>query len=317
MKGTLAIDKAGKRRRGSRCSRALHISYAKVDPSMPPENSPTSGASLTDRSAFGSQVPATASQDDAGALTIAHQTTLTFLGTGNFSAPARYWNSFLIGERVLVEPSPAVLPNLRKLGKNPRDIDVIFISHFHADHTFGWPFLLLSYLSWDRRASDLWVVGPPGIKDFLENMTRAGAIDHIVSAGFAAPGGGFPLRYIEVTGEEQEAGPVRFRAVRVEHDTTLDCYGYLIRDGERTIGYSGDSRLCDGLREIAAGADTLVLACNQRHEVTPFHMNLDDVRTLRAEYPAVPFVLTHRGPDVDGDGIADVTVPDDFETVIV
>src|SRR5215211_769702 len=69
-------------------------------------------------------------------------TRLTFLGTGNFSAPARYWNSFLIGDRVLVEPSPAVLPNLRKAGINPRAIDVVFISHFHADHTFGWPFLL-------------------------------------------------------------------------------------------------------------------------------------------------------------------------------
>jgi ribonuclease Z len=284
---------------------------------MPGDDSPITGANLTVPPVSRHQPPRSETVRETDAPSTVRQISLTFLGTGNFSAPARYWNSFLIGDRVLVEPSPAVLPNLRKLGKDPRDIDVIFISHFHADHTFGWPFLLLSYLSWDRREADLWVVGPPGIKDFLENMTRAGAINHIVVAGFAAPGGGFPLRYVEVTGEEQQAGPVRFRAVRVEHDTTLDCYGYLIQDGERTIGYSGDSRLCDGLRSIAAGADTLVLACNQRHERTPFHMNLDDVRTLRAEFPSVPFVLTHRGPDVDGDGIAGVSVPDDFETVMV
>jgi ribonuclease BN (tRNA processing enzyme) len=239
---------------------------------------------------------------------------LTFLGTGNFSAPARYWNSFLIGDRVLVEPSPAVLPNLRKAGVDPRAIDVVFISHFHADHTFGWPFLLLSYLTWDRRDSDLWVVGPPGIQAYLENMVRAGAIDHIVAASRAAQGGGFSLRYVEVNGEDQAAGDVRFRAVRVEHDPALDCYGYLISDGDHTLGYSGDSRLCDGLRQIAAAAGTFVLGCNQRHEVSPVHMNLDDVRTLRSEFPGLPFVLTHRGPDVDGDGIDNVFVPDDLET---
>jgi hypothetical protein len=60
-----------------------------------------------------------------------------------------------------------------------------------------------------------------------------------------------------------------------------------------------------------------VLACNQRHEVTPIHMNLNDVRTLRTEFPDLPFVLTHRGPDVDGDGIEGVVVPDDLETVTV
>jgi ribonuclease BN (tRNA processing enzyme) len=242
---------------------------------------------------------------------------LTFLGTGNFSAPARYWNSFLIGDRVLVEPSPAVLPNLRKAGIDPRAIDVIFISHFHADHTFGWPFLLLSYLLWDRRDTDLWVVGPPGVQAFLENMVRAGAIDHIVSASRTAQGGGFSLRYVEVSGGMQSAGDVQFQAVRVEHDPALDCYGYLIVDGGRTLGYSGDSRLCDGLRTIASGADTLVLDCDQRHTVAPIHMNLRDVRTLRAEFPNLPFVLTHRGADVDGDGIEGVTVPDDLETVAV
>ena len=39
---------------------------------------------------------------------------LTFLGTGNFLAPGRYWNSFVIDGTVLVEPSPTALPHLRR-----------------------------------------------------------------------------------------------------------------------------------------------------------------------------------------------------------
>lgn len=136
------------------------------------------------------------------------RTPLTFLGTGNFSAPGRYWNSFLIGDRILVEASPSVLPNLRLARIDPRTIDVIFLSHFHADHTFGWPFLLLSYLTSDRRSSELSVVGPPGVQPFLENMLRAGAIDHLVKSARATLGG-FPLNVVEVTGEEQDVSLLR------------------------------------------------------------------------------------------------------------
>ena len=242
---------------------------------------------------------------------------VTFLGTGNFSAPGRYWNSFLIGGRVLVEPSPSVLPNLRRCGLDPRAIDVVFISHFHADHTFGWPFLLLSYLSTDRRDSDLWVVGPPGVQAFLENMVRAGAIEHIVAAARTAAGGGFAVRYVEVSGAEQTAGPVRFQAERVEHDPALDCYGYLIEHAGRTLGYSGDTRLCDAVRRIAARADALVLDCNQTEARSPVHMNLADIRALRAEFPRLPFALTHLGPDAAGGGIANVIVPDDLDRVML
>ena len=70
-------------------------------------------------------------------------TDLTFLGTGNFVAPpGRYWNSFVIDTSVLVEPSPTALPHLRRCGFALDDIEVVVVSHFHADHCFGWPFLI-------------------------------------------------------------------------------------------------------------------------------------------------------------------------------
>ena len=70
-------------------------------------------------------------------------TELTFLGTGNFVAPpGRYWNSFVLDASVLVEPSPTALPHLRRCGFPVEAIEVVVVSHFHADHCFGWPFLL-------------------------------------------------------------------------------------------------------------------------------------------------------------------------------
>jgi ribonuclease BN (tRNA processing enzyme) len=236
---------------------------------------------------------------------------LTFLGTGNAFAPGRYWNSFLIGDRVLVETSPIVLPHLRRVGADLAAIETIFISHFHADHTFGWPFLLLEYRLRTQRNTDLWVVGPPGIEQRFDELCRAGAYQS------KAPGeAGFELRFIEVNEQEQEAGRVRFRAVRVEHEPSLDCYGYVIEYAGRRIGYSGDSRLCEGLRTIANAADVLALECAGRHG-NFMHMGLDDVRTLRAECPGLPFILTHLDHDVDADGIPGVRLAADLETLDV
>jgi ribonuclease BN (tRNA processing enzyme) len=243
-------------------------------------------------------------------------TPLTFLGSGNFHAMGGYWSSCLIDRRLLIESPPSVLRNLRLVGADLAAIEALFLSHFHADHTFGWPFLHFSALTQARRQAELWVVGPPGLAAFLDELVRAGRIDHVVNQ-VRREQGGFPLHCLEVNEQEQRAGRITFRAVRVDHDPTLDCYGFLIQYGGRTIGYSGDTTLCDGLRRIAAAADVLIVECNSHDEVSPVHLREADLRTLRAEFPELPFVVTHRDPDETLDGLARVHLPRDFETIEV
>jgi ribonuclease Z len=240
---------------------------------------------------------------------------VTFLGTGNFHVPGRYWNSFLLDGHILVEASPTALPNLRRVQIDPIAIDVILLSHFHADHTFGWPFLLLDRLIQGDRPTDLWVVGPPGVEAFLREMVHAGALDRPVQT-LQSQSSNLGLHFLEVNEEEQEAGPLRFRAVRVEHAPELDCYGFLLYYRGRRIGYSGDTQLCDGLRTIASGAEALVLECNERHASgRGDHMSLDSVRTLRHEFENLPFILTHVGAGVEARGITRTRLPNDLETI--
>ena len=233
-----------------------------------------------------------------------------FLGTGNFLAPARYWNSFVLDGHVLVEPAPTALPHLRRCGIAAGDLDVIVISHFHPDHTFGWPFLLLEVLQ-EGRDRPLFVVGPPEVEVFLADMMRLAGVPSIHDAAHDL----LDLRYVHVDGAWQEAGPLRLRAVEVEHVDHLRCFGYLFDCDGRTIGYSGDTRPCPGLEELTAASDVLVLECNGPHYPPLSHMDTESVAALRSRHPDVPFVLTHLGPAIDASGIADVRVPDDFDTV--
>jgi ribonuclease Z len=243
-------------------------------------------------------------------------TEAVFLGTGNFLAPGRYWNSFVLDRTVLVEPCPTALPHLRRCGLRAADLDAIVISHFHPDHTFGWPFLLLELVVAARDEGvrrPQYVVGPPGVEQFLVQMNELGSIPNVLEVAEQY----LDLRYVEVDGTVQTAGSLHFRAVEVEHVPYLRCFGYLIERDGRTIGYSGDTRPCPGLSELAANADVLVLECNGPHapgtEVS--HMDEHSVRRLRAKHPGVPFVLTHLGQDLDLDGIDDLVVPHDFEVL--
>jgi ribonuclease BN (tRNA processing enzyme) len=258
-------------------------------------------------------------------------TTLTFLGTGNFLAPpGRYWNSFVLGRNVLVEPSPTALPHLRRCGFAVEDVEVVVVSHFHADHCFGWPFLLEA-LAEVGGGKTVHVVGPPGIEAHLRELMEAGAVGSVTDMAYDR----LDLRFVEVDGSWQEAGSLRFRAVEVVHVPYLRCFGYLFERGAekdadadagadqpQLIGYSGDVTPCAGLTELATEADVLVVECNGRHTppgVPTSHMDEESIRALAAAHPDTHLVLTHLGEQVDTASLVGpgVTIPDDFERLTV
>ena len=226
-------------------------------------------------------------------------TELTFLGTGNFLAPpGRYWNSFVMDGSVLVEPAPTALPHLARCGLMVEQIEVVVVSHFHADHCFGWPFLLLAVAE-AGAGRTVHVVGPPGIEAHLANMNEAGAVRTVTELGYT----NLDLRFVEV-----------------EHVPYLRCFGYLFDRGGQVVAYSGDTTPCPGLSELAREAEVLVVECNGRHTppgVPSTHMDEDGVRALQAAHPDVHLVLTHLGEQVDTASMAGVTVPDDFERLTV
>ncbi len=143
-------------------------------------------------------------------------TTVTFLGTGNFLAPGRYWNSFVLDGNVLVEPSPTALPHLRRCGlsaagpRSRRDLPLSPRPHVRL----AVPAARGGAAPARRRPFS--VVGPPGVEAFLADMMALGAVTDIVAAAHRQ----LDVRFIEVDGSWQEAGPLRFRAIEVEHVPT-------------------------------------------------------------------------------------------------
>jgi ribonuclease BN (tRNA processing enzyme) len=93
---------------------------------------------------------------------------LQFVGCGDaFGSGGRFNTCFhLVGSGVnaLIDCGASSLVGLNKLAINRNDIDVIFISHFHADHVGGVPFFILEATHVLKRQRPLTIAGPPGLQ---------------------------------------------------------------------------------------------------------------------------------------------------------
>src|SRR5215470_2094748 len=100
---------------------------------------------------------------------------LITLGTGsgrptlkrNVSAVAVAWES----EWLLFDCGEGTQIQILRAGLKPARLSSIFITHLHGDHFNGLPGLLSS-MGLDGRERTLAVIGPPGVLDYLNTLTR-------------------------------------------------------------------------------------------------------------------------------------------------
>src|SRR3990170_781935 len=203
---------------------------------------------------------------------------LTFLGSGNaFASGGRYWSSFLVNRKYLFDAPPTLLPHLKQLGISLTDLEVVFISHHHGDHFMGLPFLMLEYVYMTKRTDDLFIVGPPGVEDWMEYFAT------LCYPELHAKDAGYRRRYVDARpGEEQRAGSATFRAVPMNHvKESMEAFGYRARIDGKTVAYTGDTMFCEEIFELAEGADVLVVDATYSEGGGPEHMGLDDIRVTR------------------------------------
>jgi len=190
------------------------------------------------------------------------------------------------------------------------DIEVVFISHFHGDHFMGLPFLFLEYVYLTERRDDLFIVGPPGVEEKIEEFARQCYQEVTRDVGYRR-------RYLEVRpGADQYVNEISFQGFPMNHvPGKLECFGYRVHVGEKTVAYTGDTMLCDEIFELAEGADALVLDCTYTQGGGPEHMGMDDLPVIRKRVAAeTTIVLTHLNGEPDIAGLENVIVARDLST---
>ncbi|HVG17499.1 MAG TPA: ribonuclease Z [Blastocatellia bacterium] len=75
------------------------------------------------------------------------------------------------GEWLLFDCGEGTQTQIARAGLNPSRLSAIFITHLHGDHFNGLSGLL-STMGLDRRVRELMLVGPQGIREYLDTLAR-------------------------------------------------------------------------------------------------------------------------------------------------
>lgn len=205
-----------------------------------------------------------------------------------------YWIEGAGKGPIMIDFGATALARLDQEKLHPPAMHALVITHLHGDHFGGLPFLIIDGLYNRFRDRPLDLVGPIGFKAKLEALLE-------VTYGAAAKLSSFPHTLREMSpGEEIEVAGARVRAFAAAHMDPPDqplCIRVIGRDG-RSIAFSGDTELCDGLFAAADGADLLVAECTTLAPPSGRHITWEAWMGAFDRVRAKRLMLTHLGADV-------------------
>ncbi len=141
------------------------------------------------------------------------------LGTGGMMPlPYRWLTSLMLrynGVQLLIDCGEATQIAMKEAKWSAKPIDIMCITHYHADHISGLPGMLLTMGNAERR-DPLIMIGPKG----LERVVNALRV--------IAPELPFEIQFIELSEPEEHISIKGYEitAFRVQHKVT--CYGYTV-----------------------------------------------------------------------------------------
>ncbi len=267
---------------------------------------------------------------------------VNFLGTGAMMPlPERRLASVLVrrnGQIMMIDCGEGTQMAVRDSGFSMAKIDLIALTHFHADHIAGLPGLLLT-MGTMGRVAPVRLVGPAGLEGVVNSLR------------VIAPELPFELQFSEIHGAALsiEFADARLTAFPLAH--ILPCYGYVVdlprpgrfdtaraeanhipiqywralQDGERVeaegrvftpdmalgpprsgirLGYCTDTRPVEVIAQYCENADLLILegtyAQDDKAEKAALygHMTFSNAAEIAARAGAKSLLLTHFSPTV-------------------
>ena len=185
---------------------------------------------------------------------------LTILGSGSFiSDTERLSPGYLLqsnDKNILVDCGAGTMLQLAKLGIGIKDIDYIFVTHFHSDHigelvpiTMRYK-LLLSLYEPDIQKT-IKVIGPKNTDQCLKDLYFAHR--HKIA---------WDLRGIEISEIEEKTKYDSFAVTPFEvNHIGVEAVAYRFEIEDKIIVFSGDTISCEGIETASNDAGLLVCDC--------------------------------------------------------
>jgi ribonuclease BN (tRNA processing enzyme) len=189
---------------------------------------------------------------------------------------------------LLFDLGPGTLPRLDAAGVSYRDLEYVFLSHLHPDHTLDLV-MLLQALNWTpgfTRERPLHLVGCKGTQSLYDGLMRV-----------------YPSvkpRLFELDIREVDAARIEFNAWTIEtapSGHTATSIAYRIEAEGKAMVYTGDAKETNALACLARDADAFVCECAfPRGYPTDDHMTADAVGRVARAAKVKRVILNHLYP---------------------
>ena len=224
---------------------------------------------------------------------------VTLLGTG-YPRPVveRFGPSILVeagSKKLLFDCGRGATQRLYQLEVPFSEVDALFLTHLHSDHTVGIPDLWLSGWIMGRKVP-LRVFGPEGTKAMMANLAKAYAFDIHIRRDVDEQ---LPARGVEVPTQDITQGVVfdnagvKVTAFTVDHGLVKPAFGYRVDFAGHSVVLSGDTRFSENLIQFAQGTDVLV------HEVLD-PVAYDSIHTTFSKQQMQKVIAHHTTPEQAG-----------------
>lgn len=176
---------------------------------------------------------------------------LTFLGVGE--AFGQFANtSILVDGKLLLDCGPHTLLQLRKQQQYLKEIELVFLSHFHGDHTLGLPALLLASRE-ENREEELKIFGPSGLREKIEDLLEISYRKSIEDLSFV-------LDTFEVPDLKEGTTHKDYKLEFAQTTHTIECYSVAISNSKtgKKMTYTSDGAQTEDTISIASDSDLLI-----------------------------------------------------------
>lgn len=197
-------------------------------------------------------------------------TRVVVLGTGTPSAdPERSGPSVAVvvnDHAYLVDCGPGVVRRAAAAEKNgfealkPTQLNIVFMTHLHSDHTLGFPDLIFSPWVLGRK-EPVQAYGPRGLRSMTRHIEKAWGEDiRIRRNGLEqANATGYKVVVHEISpGLVYRDENVLVTAFPVKHGTWKYAFGYRLETKDRRIVISGDTAPSEEVVKMCDGCDLLL-----------------------------------------------------------
>lgn len=233
---------------------------------------------------------------------------VTVIGSGSvFPNLERRQSSVAVrlgGETIVFDLGNGAVRGLLRAGLNPtEDLDRLFVTHFHPDHTSDIPSLLFSmkYGMAGKRTKPLRVSGPHPFGEFWDSLRSA--YGEWTEPDFPVETSELPVEpghSLELPGGTLSWAPAKHRPESV---------AYRLDAGGSSFVYTGDTEYSESVVELARNADTLLIECSLPDgAAVPGHLTPSSAARVAEEAGVGRVVLTHLFPPVlDLDLVSEVS----------